>query len=117
MLELTMVRGKTGEFFLSVYQADGVTPQSLVGSTLWFHAAFTGLGFTIDRRSPSGGIVITNTAGGLNCATLTIDPADTTALPTGGPFQMPCELVDVASPNAFPLNRGTLTVYANVGTP
>ena len=115
-LQLTMVRDKTGLFFLSVYQVDGVTPQSLVGATLYFHAAVVALGFTIDKSSPSGGITISNTAGGTDCATLQIDPADTAGLPSRV-FGMPCELTMVAAGDTFELNSGTLTVQPNVGLP
>ncbi len=113
-LSLSMTRDKTGLFFLSVYQADGVTPQSLVGAVLWFHAAFNG--FSVNKRSPSSGITISNTSGGADCAALQIDPADTATLP-GGVIGMPCELTMVVSADSFELGRGTLTVQENVGTP
>lgn len=115
-LALSMVRGKTGLFFLSVFQQDGVTPQNLAGSQLWFHAAFSDYSLVIDKFSPSGGIIVTNAAAGL--ATLTLDPADTTGLPINGDYVMRCELIDVApSAAVYLLNRGTLTVSTNVGTP
>jgi len=102
---------------LSVYQSDGVTPQSLVGSTLWFHAG-TG-GFAINKNSPGSGITIQNSAGGLNCATLQIEPGDTSGLILGqsGVIQMPCELTLQNGAEAYELDNGTLTVLANVGTP
>lgn len=114
-LALTMVRDKTGVFFLSVYQSDGVTPQSLVGSTLWFHAL--GFGLEIDKSSPASGITIQNTAGGANCATLQIEPGDTTALPDGGVYRMPCELTLQNGSENYELANGWLTISANVGTP
>jgi hypothetical protein len=118
-LALSMTQNKTGVFFLSVYQSDGVTPQSLVGSTLWFHAAFPGQGFTLTKSSPSSGITITNTAGGLNCATLQIEPADTAALiiSLGNVIGMDCELTLQNASEEYELNSGVLTVAANVGTP
>lgn len=115
-LDLSMTREKTGLFFLSVYQEDGTTAQSLVGSTLYFHAA--GFGVDIDKNSPASGIVINDIAGGADCATLTIDPGDTVLLSDGGTYRMPCELTMVdPSSNVFELNSGTLTISSNVGTP
>lgn len=116
-LSLSMTQNKTGLFFLSVYQSDGVTPQSLVGSVLWFHAALNA--FVINKNSPAGGITIQVPAGGTNCATLEIAPADTTALPLApqGVAGIPCELTLVAGAESFELNSGTLTINANVGTP
>lgn len=110
-----MVRGKTGVFFLSVYQSDGITPQSLVGAVLWFHAAVGS--FALNKNSPASGITIQNSAGGLNCATLQIEPADTLALQQGPVFVMPCELVLQSGGEDYPLNTGNLTVTPNVGTP
>ena len=116
-LALSMVRDKTGVFYLSVYQADGVTPQSLIGSTLWFHAAYGA--FALNKSSPSSGITIQNTAGGANCATLQIEPGDTTALAIGptGTLVMPCELTLQNGSEDYELARGGLTIVANVGTP
>lgn len=115
-LDLSITRAKTGFFFLSVYQDDGTTPQSLVGSTLYFHAA--GAGIEIDKNSPASGIVIVDTAGGADCATLAIDPDDTEGLAIGGTYHIPCELTMVdPSAQAFELNRGDITIYSNVGSP
>lgn len=118
-LALSMTQNKTGVFFLSVYQSDGTTPQSLVGLALWFHAAYAPSGFTLDKNSPSNGITITDTAGGADCATLQIEPGDTTALLLSAEAiaQMPCELNLVDGSESFELDRGTLTVTGNVGTP
>ena len=80
MLALSLTRDKTGVYFLSVFQADGVTPQSLVGLTLWFHASYPPAAFQINKSSPSNGITIQNTAGGADCATLQIEPTDSAAL-------------------------------------
>lgn len=116
LLNLSMTQSKTGVFYLSVFQFDGVTPQSLVGSTLWFHAAFSN--FAINKSSPSSGITIQNTAGGANCATLQIEPADTTALTLAtGSVVMPCELTLQSGSEEYELARGSLSVQANVGTP
>jgi hypothetical protein len=113
-----MTQNKTGVFFLSVYEADGVTPQSLAGATLWFHAA-VGSSFEINKSSPSSGITIQNTAGGLNCATLQIEPADTASLQLAaqGSVAMPCELTLQVGSEDYQLNSGVLSVAANVGTP
>ena len=118
-LALTMTQNKTGVFFLSVYQSDGITPQSLVGATLWFHAAQPGAAFEINKSSPSSGITIQNTAGGLNCATLQIEPADTSTLtlPPQGVQGMPCELSMQVSSEVYELARGIFAVTANVGAP
>lgn len=116
-LALSVVANKTGVFFLSVYEADGVTPQDLTGTVLWFHAAITALPFTINKSSPSSGITITNLAGGLNCATLQIDPVDTASLPVGITYGMPCELTLQSGLNDLELAQGTLSVSPNVGTP
>jgi hypothetical protein len=114
-----MTQNKTGKFSLSVYQSDGVTPQTLVGSTLWFHAAYLPAAFTINKSSPSLGITIVTPAGGLNCATLQIEPGDTAALNLidGAVASMPCELNLVNGSESYPLNSGFLIVNANVGTP
>jgi hypothetical protein len=119
MLSLSMIQNKTGIFFLSVYQFDGVTPQSLVGSTLWFHAAYTPAGFVVNKNSSGSGITIQNIAGGLNCATLQIEPGDTTSLALGAEAvaAMDCELVLQNGVESYELDKGTLTVTGNVGTP
>lgn len=110
-----MVRGKTGKFFLSAYQNDGTTPQDLTGSILWFHVDVGGL--ELEYYSPSNGITITVMAGGADCATLQIEPADTDAIPEGGLFQGPWELILQNGSEYYPLASGSLTVYPNVGTP
>ncbi len=112
-----MTQNKTGVFFLSVYESDGVTPQDLTGATLWFHAAYQT--FDIDKSSPASGITIQNIAGGLNCATLQIEPADTALLPLGvqGKVSMPCELTMQLGSERYELNQGSLAILANVGTP
>lgn len=112
---LSMTRAKTAVFFLTVTQSDGVTPQNLTGSVLWFHAAESLVGFAMDKYSPSNGITITNSVGGL--ATLQIEPTDTTALPNDGVFNMPCELTLQNGAEAYELTSGTITVAANVGAP
>ena len=113
-LALSMTANKTGIFYLSVYQADGVTPQTLVGSTLWFHAAIAG--FTLNKSSPASGITIQNTAGGANCATLQIEPGDTTAFSLV-PQSVPCELTLQNGSEDYELARGSLVILPNVGTP
>jgi hypothetical protein len=110
-----MVRGKTGAFFISVYQNDGVTPQSLVGGILYFHADVGGI--ELDYDSDGNGITITNTAGGADCATLLIPPADTLDIPDTGTFEGPCELVLGIGGQEYPLNTGTFIVQPNVGMP
>jgi hypothetical protein len=117
MLALTMTQNKSGVFTLSAYQSDGATPQSLVNMVLWFHAAFGT--FAIDKHSPSSGISISNTAGGLNCASLQIDPTDTAALKLGpnSVVQMHCELSLQNGAQSYQLDQGTLTVTGNVGAP
>ena len=117
-LVLAMTQNKTGVFFLSVYESDGVTPQSLAGATLWFHAALPLVSFEINKSSPSSGITIQNPAGGLNCATLQIEPADTENLQLypQGQVVMPCELSMQVAAESYELNSGTLSITANVGT-
>lgn len=110
---LTMTRGKSGVFFLTVVQMDGVTPQDLTGVTLYFHCDVGGI--EIDLSSPSGGITITDAAGGL--ATVTIDPADTDAVPVTGIYQGPFEVTLDDGTNVYVVDDGTLTVSPNVGTP
>lgn len=110
-----MTRGKTGEFFLSVYQSDGITPQSLSGSVLYFHAKRGTV--VINKDSSVGGISIGSTAGGTDCATLVIDPSDTASLVFWGCLRLDCELVLVNGSNRFPLNKGTLVIEAEVGAP
>lgn len=118
-LKMEMIQNTTGVFFLSVYQSDGVTPQPLAGLVLWFHAAYAAAGFNLDKNSPSNGITITNPAGGADCATLQIEPADTTALKLidSAVASMPCQLNLVNGSESYPLNSGALIVSANVGTP
>lgn len=111
-LALSMTQNKTGVFFLSVYQADGVTPQSLVGAVLQFNVKY--YTFTIAKSSSTSGITITNTAGGANCATLQIEPADTGALAIspGCTIGMLCGLTLLANGEAYELNSGILRVTA-----
>ena len=119
-LSLSMVQNKTGVFFLSVFQSDGVTPQTLVGSILWFHAAIPGGGWSVNKSSPSSGITVNNSAGGQNCATLQIEPIDTanlSAIGTSGVIALPCELTLQNGSEAYELASGSLQVSANVGTP
>jgi|ERR1017187_1960975 hypothetical protein len=117
-LQLFITREKTGVFFLSVYQADGVTPQSLAGAVIYFHAA-NPTSFAINKSSPSSGITIQNVAGGTDCATLQIEPGDTASLvlSPGGTVGMPCELTLQVGSEYYELASGVLTVAANVGTP
>jgi hypothetical protein len=116
-LTLSATQSKTGFWFLSVYQCDGVTPQNITGMTLWFHAALAS--FRIDKSSPSSGITIINPLGGLNCASLQIEPGDTASLSIGstGRIQMPCELTLQNESEEYELAKGTLSLVANVGTP
>ena len=103
--------------FQVVLNNSPLVPYDLSASTLWFHAQFPGTAFFIDLYSPDGGITIDDAANGL--ATLTISALNTAGLPAGD-FQMLCELSDqiTLSPQVvYELNRGTLTVKANVGTP
>jgi hypothetical protein len=114
-LALSMIRGKTGKFFLSVFQADGITPQNLSGTTLYFNAGNGS--FSLQKSSPSSGITIDDSAGGEDCATLTIDPGDTTALDDETEYALPCELVLVSGSDHYTLDTGNLVVTPNVGTP
>lgn len=117
-MALAVTRGKTAAIPLRVVLNDSpLVPYDLSASTLWFHAQFPGTAFFINLYSPDRGITIDDALNGL--ATLTISPEDTAALPAGD-FQMLCELSDqiTLSPQVvYELNRGTLTVKANVGTP
>jgi hypothetical protein len=113
LMTLEMTRLKTGVWFLTVLQADGVTPQDLTGSTVWFHAVVESL--VIDKSSPSSGITITNAAGGL--ATLQIEPGDTSSVPNTGIHSGDCELTLQSGSENYELARGTLTILENVGTP
>ncbi len=117
MLNLSMIKGLSGVFFLSVFEADGVTPQDLTGGTLNFRAQYAG--FVIAKSSPTSGITIVNPAGGPNCATLIIEPADTADFSGigSGSAAMPCQLTLQLGSEDYPLNTGTLTISANVGTP
>ena len=116
-LALNVVANKTGVFFLSVYQSDGVTPQDLTGTVLWFHAANSAIPFSINKSSSTTGVTINNIAGGLNCATLQIEPADTASLQPGIIYGMPCELTLQSGPEEYELAQGTFSVSPNVGTP
>ncbi len=109
-LNLSMTRGTTGVWYITVYQYDGTTPQDLTGSTLTFNATVDDVNIT--KSSPSSGITVTNAVAGL--ATLTIDAADTTGVEDDGTFVGPCELQLTSSGDPYELNSGTLTVYPNV---
>ncbi len=109
-LNLSMTRGTTGVWYITVYQYDGTTPQDLTGSTLTFNATVDDVNIT--KSSPSSGITITNAVAGL--ATLTIDAADTTGVEDDGTFVGPCELQLTSSGDPYELNSGTLTVTPNV---
>lgn len=113
MITLSITREKTGIFFLTVTQADGVTPQDLTALTLWFHAIVGGI--AINKSSPAGGITIINAVGGL--ATLQIEPGDTVAIPASGIYSGPCELTLEAGSEAYELASGTFSVAPNVGLP
>jgi hypothetical protein len=114
MLSLSLTQNKTGVFLLTVTQSDGKTPQNLTSSSLWFHASWSG--YVINKSSNSGGgITITNASGGL--ATLQIEPGDTAGLPGSAQIAMPCELTLVSGSEKYELDRGTLLVSVNVGTP
>ncbi len=119
MLALSLTQNKTGVYLLSVFQSNGVTPQPLIGLTLWFHASYPLAAFHINKSSPSNGITIQNTAGGTDCATLQIEPTDSAALGLDADaiVVMNCELVLVSGSENYELDRGTLTVTGNVGTP
>lgn len=110
---LTMTRGKTAVFHLTVVQSDGTTPQDLTGLTVYFHAIVGGV--TLAKESPGDGIVITDAVGGL--ATVTIDPADTAGVPSTGVYQGPFEVVVSNGTDAYNVDSGTLTISPNVGTP
>lgn len=114
-LDLCITRNKVGIWFLSVYQADGTTPQSLVGATLYFHAAFDD--FSIDKYSPSNGITIQTIGGGADCATLQVDAADTEDISDTATVGMPCELTMVVSTVPYELAKGTFHLSPGVGTP
>lgn len=111
-MNLKITRLKTGSFLLTVTKSDG-TPQDLTALTLWFHASVGGI--LIDKSSPSNGISITNAAGGL--ATLTIEPDDTSAVPSAGIYSGDCELTLQSGSEAYELVSGTLTIVPNVGVP
>lgn len=115
MLDLQMGHGDTGLFNLSVYAADG-TPQSLVGGTLLFTASLgIAVPTTISKTSAaSGGINITNTAGGANCATLQIDISDTSTLPNAL-YTLPCKLELSISGKLYLLDYGRLTIKPPIG--
>lgn len=109
-LNLSMTRGTTGVWYITVFQFDGVTPQDLTGATLNFRAVVDDV--NISKSSPSGGIIITNAALGL--ATLTIDAADTADVDDDGTFVGPCELQLTSGGDPYELNSGNLTIYPNV---
>lgn len=109
---MSVTREKTGVFFLTVTESDGVTPQDLTALTLWFHTQVGGI--AINKSSPSDGITITDAIGGL--ATLQIEPDDTGPVPNAV-YAGDCELTLQAGSEAYELARGTFTVLPNVGLP
>jgi hypothetical protein len=114
-VRMSIVRAKTAIYYIDILQSDGITPFNLTGSVLYFHASNGS--FTIDKLSPSGGIVFTDAALGL--ATLTILPTDTDTLGSSGVFGMPCEftLTGGSPAGTLELATGNLTISPNVGTP
>lgn len=79
MTDLRIRRGDTAALSIVAVQADGVTPQSLIGATLKFTAKAkhedTDAAAVIAKSSPASGITIDNAAGGL--ATVTLAAGDT----------------------------------------
>lgn len=116
-LSLSIVKNKTAQITFSIFKGDGSgDPQSLAGTVLFFHAASGA--FTLSKDSNSHGITITNPAGGADCATMKLDPADTAALVIPGVvLTMPCELTLQAGSDEFEIGLGSLQVWPNVGTP
>jgi hypothetical protein len=114
VIKLSIVRDKTAIYYMDVLNADG-TPMDLLSGVLYFHASNGD--FSIDKSSPSNGILITSAVGGL--ATLTISPADTVTLGSSGVFGMPCEvtLTGGSPAGTLELAQGNLVVSPNVGTP
>jgi hypothetical protein len=113
-IRMSIFRAKSAIYYLEVERADG-SPFDLSGSVIYYHASNGD--FTLDKFSPSDGIVVTNAAEGL--ATLTIDPADTESLGAAGVFGMPCEftLTGGSPAGTLELASGNLTVSPSVGTP
>ncbi len=113
-IRLSITRAKTAIYNLVILTAAG-TPMDLGAGILYFHASNGD--FSLDKNSPSNGIVITSATAGL--ATLTISPADTESLGSSGVFGMPCEItLTGGSPaGSLQLATGNLTVSPNVGTP
>ena len=113
-LALEMTRQFSATFSIDAFQSDGVTPQSLVGMTLYFKAEAPA---SLAKDSNANGIVITNTAGGSGCAILTIDPADTNAVPSAGVSRVDCQLTLQNGTQDYVLAAGSLIIDANAGTP
>ena len=112
-LDLTLARDFTGAFSVDAFQADGVTPQSLVGMVLHFRSSGPA---SIDKNSNAGGITITNTAGGSACALLQIEPADTLGVPDteDGYYRMRCQLTLVDGAEEYLLADGDITITPRV---
>lgn len=124
-LNLTLMRGTTGLFSVSVTLADGTTPDDIAGDIVYFKAHFKGVSrgtpydVYIVKSSDGNGITITDEAEGL--ARIEIAPEDTTGLPDVSPargiFSTQCDLELRHIDQLMPLNTGTLTVLSNVGDP
>lgn len=111
-LDLRLARDFTGVFGVDAFHSDGVTPQSLVGLTLYFRSAAPA---SIAKDSNGNGITITNTAGGANCALLQIEPDDTLGVPAvDGYFRMRCQLTLSDGTEEYLLADGDITITPRV---
>lgn len=99
LLNISTVANRTGQYNISVFQSDGVTPQDLTGAVLHFYAG------AIHKYSPASGITITSVPNGT--AQLQLDPADTVALSAGNIYS---ELTMALSGNVYSLSLGSLSV-------
>ena len=114
MTALEITRGDTRTLDVTCFQPDGVTALDITGFDLWWTAKRTtgdpdpGV---MQKTTATGGIAVTGAASGL--ATVTIDPADTSALPGVTQLVWDLQARDPAG-RIHTLASGTLTVLADV---
>lgn len=108
-MQLEMFRGNTKKFNLTVTQ--GSTPVNLTGAGLWFTVRRCPGGTQVMQKSVGAGITLTDAAAGL--ARVTIDPADTTSLPSA-PISMAYDVEYEAGGEVYTLVTGELVVHPDI---
>ena len=105
-----MTRARTAVYTLNVTHNIPPVPQDLTGKKLIFTAKHNlndpDAAAVFQKSSPASGISIDVGAGGT--ATLTVNPADTAALPVAADIRLVCDMVLIDGTNIYPLDSGTI---------